>query len=205
VTRRLSKVRRIYDADPAGYHRGMAALTQRLLKGRRQRVGEMVHGRLLDVGFGTGLSLPYYPSDVEVVGIDASPGMLRFARSEAAAHARPVELVVMDAEHLAFPDHTFDSVAFNLCLCTTPDPDRAVREALRVARPGAPMVFLEHVRSHLLPVALVQEALSPVLVALQEDHFNRRTEQIVRRAGVQVESVDRWLLGFFNLIAGRAP
>ena len=205
MTRRLSKVRRIYDADPAGYHRGMAALTQRLLKGRRQRVGEMVHGRLLDVGFGTGLSLPYYPSDVEVVGIDASPGMLRFARSEAAAHARPVELVVMDAEHLAFPDHTFDSVAFNLCLCTTPDPDRAVREALRVARPGAPMVFLEHVRSHLLPVALVQEALSPVLVALQEDHFNRRTEQIVRRAGVQVESVDRWLLGFFNLIAGRAP
>ena len=78
-------MRRIYDADPAGYHRGMAALTQRLLKGRRQRVGEMVHGRLLDVGFGTGLSLPYYPSDVEVVGIDASPGMLRFARSEAAA------------------------------------------------------------------------------------------------------------------------
>jgi ubiquinone/menaquinone biosynthesis C-methylase UbiE len=205
VTRQLSRVRRIYDADPAGYHRGMALLTQRLLKGRRQRVGEMVRGRLLDVGFGTGLSLPYYSSEVEVVGIDASPGMLRFARSEAIAQGRPVELVVMDAERLAFPDRTFDSVAFNLCLCTTPDPERAVREALRVARPGAPMVFLEHVRSHLLPVALIQEALSPILVALQEDHFNRRTELIVRRAGVQVESVDRWLLGFFNLIAGRAP
>jgi ubiquinone/menaquinone biosynthesis C-methylase UbiE len=205
VTRRLSRVTRIYDADPAAYHRGMAVITQRLLRGRRQRVGEMVRGKLLDVGFGTGLSLPYYSSDVEVVGIDASPGMLRFARSEAAAHARPVELVVMDAEHLAFPDRTFDSVAFNLCLCTTPDPERAVREALRVARPGAPMVFLEHVRSHLLPVALIQEALSPILVALQEDHFNRRAEQIVRRAGVHVESVDRWLLGFFNLIAGHAP
>jgi hypothetical protein len=74
-----------------------------------------------------------------------------------------------------------------------------------VARPGAPMIFLEHVRSHLLPVALIQEALSPILVALQEDHFNRRAEEIVRRAGVQVESVDRWLLGFFNLIIGRAP
>jgi len=86
-----------------------------------------------------------------------------------------------------------------------PDPEQAVREALRVARPGAPMIFLEHVRSHLLPVALIQEALSPILVALQEDHFNRRAEEIVRRAGVQVESVDRWLLGFFNLIIGRAP
>jgi hypothetical protein len=59
VTRQLSRVRRIYDADPAGYHRGMAVLTQRLLKGRRQKVGEMVRRRLLDVGFGTGLSLPF--------------------------------------------------------------------------------------------------------------------------------------------------
>jgi ubiquinone/menaquinone biosynthesis C-methylase UbiE len=111
----------------------------------------------------------------------------------------------MDAEHLGFPDQTFDSVAFSLCLCTIADPERALREAVRVAKPGAPMVFLEHVRSHLLPVALVQEAMSPILVVLQQDHFNRRTVDIVRRAGVEVESVDRWLLGFFNLIVGRAP
>ena len=67
------------------------------------------------------------------------------------------------------------------------------------------MVFLEHVRSHFLPVALIQEALNPILVALQQDHFSRRTAETVRRAGVQVISIDRWLLGFFNLIVGRAP
>ena len=67
------------------------------------------------------------------------------------------------------------------------------------------MVFLEHVRSHLLPIALIQETLNPVLVALQQDHFNRRTADTVRRAGVEVASVDRWALGFFNLIVGRAP
>jgi ubiquinone/menaquinone biosynthesis C-methylase UbiE len=196
----------MYDADPASYHRGMSSLlTQRVLAGRRRRVGEMVRGRLLDVGFGTGLSLPYYPSDVEVIGIDVSSRMLEFGRRQAAAHDRQVGLVAMDAAHLGFPDHCFDSVAFNLCLCTIPDPVQAVREAIRVARPGAPMVFLEHVRSHLLPVALVQEALSPLLVALEEDHWNRRTVDIVRRAGVQVETVDRWLLGIFNLIRGRAP
>jgi ubiquinone/menaquinone biosynthesis C-methylase UbiE len=205
MPQRLARVRRIYDSDPAAYHRGMSLLTQRLLAGRRQKVGEMVRGRLLDVGFGTGLSLLSYASEIQVVGIDASPKMLRFARREAAAHEGRVELAVMDAERLAFPDHSFDSVAFNLCLCTTPDPERAVREALRVARPGAPMVFLEHVRSHILPVALVQEALNPLLVALQEDHWNRRTPEIVRSAGVEIESVDRWLLGFFNLIHGHAP
>ena len=165
----------------------------------------MVRGRLLDVGFGTGLSLLNYSKEIEVIGIDASHGMLQFARHEAATHEGRVELVVMDAERLAFPDHCFDSVAFNLCLCTTPDPEQAVREAIRVARPGAPMAFLEHVRSHVLPVALVQEALNPLLVALQEDHWNRRTLEIVKRAGVEIESIDRWLLGVFNLIQGRAP
>jgi ubiquinone/menaquinone biosynthesis C-methylase UbiE len=173
-----------------------------MLAGRRRKVGESARGRLLDVGFGTGLSLPHYPPSVEVIGIDASLRMLQFAQRDAATRVR---LVQMDAERLAFADQTFDSVAFNLCLCTIPDPERAVREAVRVARPGAPMVFLEHVRSHVLPIALLQEALNPLLVALQQDHFNRRTADTVRRAGVEVTSVERWGWGFFNLIVGRAP
>jgi ubiquinone/menaquinone biosynthesis C-methylase UbiE len=202
----LEKVRRLYDRDPARYHRAMSgALTEWMLAGRRHKVGETVRGRLLDIGFGTGLSLPHYPPSVMVTGIDASLGMLRFARRDFDRLGRRSLLVQMDAEHLAFADQTFDSVAFNLCLCTIANPELAVREAVRVASPGAPMVFLEHVRSHVLPVALVQEVLSPLLVVLQEDHFNRRTVEIVRRAGVEVESVDRWLLGFFNLIVGRAP
>ena len=179
----------------------MSFVTERLLAGRRQKVGESVRGRLLDIGFGTGLSLPHYPPSVDVIGIDASFGMLQFAQGQ----GKTVRLAQMDAEHLAFPDQTFDSVAFSLCLCTIPNPEQAVREAIRVARPGAPMAFLEHVRSHVLPIALLQDALNPLLVALQEDHFNRRTADLVRRAGVEVTSVDRWALGFFNLIIGRAP
>ncbi len=202
---RLRKVRRIYDANPAAYHRGMSFVTERLLAGRRRKVGEMVRGRLLDVGFGTGLSLPHYPAGVEVVGIDISPKMLVYGRRIADDAARRPALVVMDAARLGFPDRTFDSVAFNLCLCTIPDPAAAVAEAVRVARPGAVMVFLEHVRSDLLPIALAQEAANPVLVALQEDHWNRRTLEIIRRSGVDVQSVDRWLLGSFNLIVGRVP
>jgi ubiquinone/menaquinone biosynthesis C-methylase UbiE len=200
----LDRVRRIYDRNPADYHRG-SALTERLLAVRRRKVGEIATGRLLDIGFGTGLSLPHYPPSIDVIGIDASLGMLQFARGEAAQLGRPVLLIEMDAERMAFSDRTFDSVAFNLCLCTIADPERAVREALRVARPGARMTFLEHVRSDVLPIALLQDALSPILVALEQDHYNRRTEETIRRAGVEVVSVDRFALGFFNLIVGRAP
>jgi ubiquinone/menaquinone biosynthesis C-methylase UbiE len=198
------RVRRFYDRDPAGYHRG-SVVTERLLARWRRKVGESVSGRLLDVGFGTGLSLPHYPDSVEVVGVDASLGMLRFARQEALERGHAVRLVQVDAERLAFPDQSFDSVAFNLCLCTIPNPARALQEAVRVARPGAAMVFLEHVRSHLLPVALLQEVLSPVFLALEHDHVNRRTIDTIRAAGVEVVSIERWMLGFFNLIVGRAP
>jgi ubiquinone/menaquinone biosynthesis C-methylase UbiE len=204
--RRIRKVQRIYDHDAEAYHRAMQSrFMEWVLGGRRRKVGETVRGRVLDVGFGTGLSVAEYPADVQVVGIDVSPGMLEVGRRFARDTGHQVEVEVMDAEHMAFPDHVFDSVAFNLCLCTIGDPERAVRQALRVARPGAPMVFLEHVRSHVLPVALVQEVLSPLLAALVGDHFNRRTVSTIRRAGVEVISVDRFAWGFFNLVVGRAP
>lgn len=199
----LKRVGRIYDRDPAAYHRGMSnPLSRRMVAGRREEVGRIVRGRLLDVGFGTGLSLPHYPPDVDVVGLDYSRPMLSQARLTA---ERRAWLVQADAAHLPFRDLSFDSVAFNLCLCTIPDPLAAVREAVRVARPGAPMVFLEHVRSHLWPVALVQDLISPACVLLQADHFNRRTSDVVRAAGVEIDRVDRWMLGIFNLIVGRAP
>jgi ubiquinone/menaquinone biosynthesis C-methylase UbiE len=208
VSKRLNRIRRHYDRDPAAYHRSMSSsFTERLLAGRRRKVGETMPkaGRVLDVGFGTGLSLPYYPAGLEVVGIDVSKGMLAYGREMAARGGRRVELAVMDAERLAFPSQSFDGVTFNLCLCTIPNPEVAISEALRVAKPGAALTFLEHVRSHVLPIAIAQDLLNPVLVALEEDHFNRRTADVVRRAGVEVDSIDRWLLGFFNLIAGHAP
>lgn len=193
----------MYDRDPALYERDMSSPFMRwLLAGRREEVGEMVRGRLLDIGFGTGLSLPHYPAPVEVVAVDFSLTMLRQASRTA---TRPVRIVQADAEHLPFRDLSFDSVAFNLCLCTIPDPARAVKEAIRVARAGAPMVFLEHVRSHLLPVALAQELINPAMVWLQADYFNRRTASTVRGAGVEVLRIERWFAGVMNLIVGRAP
>ena len=202
----LRRVRHIYDQDPEAYHRAMSSrFTEWMLGGRRRKVGEAVRGLVLDVGFGTGLSVPYYPADVRVVGIDISPKMLEVGKRFAKEQGRHADVLVMDAERLALPDHVFDSVAFNLCLCTIPNPEAAAREGVRVAKPGAAMVFLEHVRSHLLPVALLEEAVNPAMVALQADHFTRRTAEVVGRSGVEVLSIDRWFAGVFSLIVGRAP
>lgn len=202
--RQLRRIRKNYNRNAERYDRGIGLL-DRLTRDARRKVGETVRGRVLEVGIGSGLSLPYYPPSVHVTGVDLSREMLRLCRLRAADAGLAVELVEDDAQALPFADAAFDSVAFNLVLCTVPDPLRAVREGLRVARPEAPLVFFEHVRSHLGPVALLQDLINPLTVRLDADHFNRRTLEIVRAAGVEVVWIHRWALGFFNLIVGKAP
>jgi len=167
--------------------------------------GLALGAEVLDVGIGTGASLPHYPAGVRVTGIDLSPGMLELARRRAEQLGVAADLRVMDAQHLDFPDSSFDAVVFNLCLCTVPDPARAIAEGVRAARPGARMAFLEHVRSNLPPVALLQDLVTPLTVWTQHDHWDRRTPELVRAAGIRVLSERRWLLGIFDLLIGVAP
>jgi ubiquinone/menaquinone biosynthesis C-methylase UbiE len=172
----------------------------------RGEVGEAAGvGKVLEVGIGTGATMRFYRPGVELTGIDLSKGMLEVARRNADRLGVAADLREMDAQHLDFPDRAFDAVVFSLCLCTIPDPERAIREAIRVARPGAAMVFLEHVHSNLPPVAALQWLISLVTVPLQNDHWNRRTPELVRAFGVQVRSERRWLLGVFDLLVGEAP
>ena len=86
----------------------------------------------------------------------------------------------------------------SLLIGTISDPARAVREAIRVAKPGAPMTFLEHVRSDRLWVALPQDLLNLLSRSLH-DRVNQRTEELVRAAGVEVLSAERWALGCYDI------
>jgi len=169
-------------------------------------VGEAAgQGTVLEVGIGTGASLPHYRPGVALTGIDLSPGMLAVARRHAAQLGIVADLQVMNAERMDFPDHAFDCVIFSLCLCTIPDPERAIREGLRVVKPQGRLIFLEHIRSHLPPVAALQWLLSLATVPLQQDHWDRRTPELVRDCGITVSSERRWLLGVFTLIVGESP
>jgi ubiquinone/menaquinone biosynthesis C-methylase UbiE len=171
----------------------------------RAEIGSLVRGRVLEIGIGSGAQIPFYARSVDLTGIDLSPRMLDVARRNAEAEGRAVDLREMDAQRLDLPDGTFDAVVFTFCLCTIPDPLRAVREGIRVARANASILFLEHVRSNLHPVALVQDAINPLTVRLEQDHINRRTEDVVRRAGIEIRSSRRWFLGSFQLMVGSAP
>lgn len=202
----LDAIRRLYDRAASQYDRALEGRFGRwLLRDSRERAARQARGRLLDIGVGSGSSLPFYPADVHVTGIDISPGMLAVGRRRLQELGRPGQLLEMDAQRLDFPDQTFDSVAFNLCLCTIPDPSRALREAVRVARPGSPMTFLEHVRSDRWWLAAPQDAVSFLFSRAAHDRLSQRTEPLIRSAGIEVDSVDRWIAGIMTLIIGRSP
>jgi phosphatidylethanolamine/phosphatidyl-N-methylethanolamine N-methyltransferase len=108
---------------------------------------ENVGGRILEVGVGTGISLPNYSRHHRLVGVDYSEPMLRRAQDRVAEHdlTNVETLAVMDAQHLAFPDNSFDVVVAQYLITTVPDPDSALDEFARVVRPGGEIVLVNHI------------------------------------------------------------
>jgi phosphatidylethanolamine/phosphatidyl-N-methylethanolamine N-methyltransferase len=104
------------------------------------------NGRVLEVGVGTGLSLPSYGRHLEIVGIDLSPEMLEKARERVAAEGldNVAELHEMDASDLKFPDASFDTVVAMYVMTVVPDPERVMRELSRVCRPGGDVIIVNH-------------------------------------------------------------
>src|SRR5262245_50586909 len=118
-------------------------------RGRRAAIiaADQVGGRVLEVGVGTGISLPDYSRDSRLYGVDISPAMLAKARERVTELGLDnVEgLAVMDAEHLQFPDNSFDVVVAQYVITAVPDPEAALNEFVRVLKPGGEIIILSRV------------------------------------------------------------
>jgi len=99
--------------------------------------------------------------------------MLPLGRHRARELGRDADLRLGDAQAIEVPNESFDTVVCTLGLCTIPDPRRAIAEARRVLQPGGHILLLEHVRSPLLPVRLLQRLLEPLAVRFAADHLTR--------------------------------
>jgi phosphatidylethanolamine/phosphatidyl-N-methylethanolamine N-methyltransferase len=116
--------------------------------GRRHAV-EIINtgtGRVLEVGVGTGLSLPDYKKHLDVVGIDLAPEMLEKARERVKSEklTNVTGLHEMDASNLRFADHTFDTVVAMYVITVVPDPQKVMQELARVVKPGGEVMLVNH-------------------------------------------------------------
>jgi len=190
----------------APFYNLMEALMERLAFARwRKELWSLVGGqRLLEVGVGTGKNTPYYPRGAKVAAIDLSPKMLARASRRGREMGERLDLYLMDAEDLAFPDHTFDTVVAGFVFCSVPDPVRALKEQGRVVRPGGRIVLLEHVRSDIPPWGRLMDLLNPLVVRLTGANINRPTLENIGRARLEIEEErDLSPLGIVKLIVAK--
>lgn len=148
-------------------------------------------GRILDVGVGTGISLPAYAPVNRVLGVDLSGPMLRKAQARVAEHGlQNVEaLAVMDAEHLALADDSFDVVVAQFVITTVPNPEATLDEFTRVIRPGGEIILVNHICAEGGPRYLFDKTVAPVARWLgwrTEFPFARLTNWAARHGGVRV-------------------
>lgn len=197
--------RRIYDEEAARYDRTMAVFERVWLTVGRAWLGARSSGRILDIAIGTWLTLPHYPPEAVVTGLDVSGGMLAIARRRAAELGRGVDLQEGDAQQLPFAGASFDTVVCALALCCVPDPARAVAEMHRVLVPGGRLLLLDHIGSSVPPLRWGQRLLEQLTIRTAGEHFTRRSLPLVVAAGFTVDAVERLKAGTVERLSASKP
>jgi phosphatidylethanolamine/phosphatidyl-N-methylethanolamine N-methyltransferase len=135
-------------------------------QGRRSAIAaaERIGGRILEVGVGTGISLPDYARTNRLVGVDISEPMLRKAqeRVDELGLSNVEQLAVMDAEHLSFPDASFDVVVAQYVITTVPNPEETLDEFARVLKPGGEIVLVSRVGAEAGMRRAIEKWFAPV-------------------------------------------
>jgi len=177
-------------------------------RGRRAAIAaaERIGGRILEVGVGTGISLPDYARSNRLVGVDLSEPMLRKARARVAEQglSNVDALAVMDAEHLALPDGSFDVVVAQYVITAVPHPEATLDEFARVLRPGGEIVLINHIGAESGVRHLFEQWFAPLARRLgwrPEFSFRTLAGWAERHGGVRV--VERRPMppfGHFSLI-----
>lgn len=160
----------------------------------RQECLQGLSGTVLEVGFGSGLSLPWYPREVTRLWfVEPSHEARRMARAVIAAAPFPVEPLGDTAESIPLADASVDAVVSTWTLCTIPGVETALREMRRVLRPGGQLRFVEHGRSPEPRIARWQDRLTPLQKRLAGGcHLNRPIDRLIEEAGFRLDRIDRF-------------
>ena len=159
-----------------------------MLEPYRRSVLATVEGEVLEIGFGTGLNLSYYPEAIEkIVAIDANPGVHELAQKRIEKTSRTVDHRILNGESLPMADCSFDSVVSTWTLCSIANVEQAISEIYRVLKPGGKFFFVEHGLSREPQMQTWQNRLTPVQKVIADGcHLNRNIRRLV---GAQFDAV----------------
>lgn len=157
----------------------------------RERVIPAAEGRVLEIGMGSGLNLPYYrPAVSEIVGLDPSPRLLGMARRRTGGIAPAVTFVEGSAEAIPMDDAGIDTVVLTWTLCSIPLAATALEEMRRVLKPGGQLLFVEHGLAPDASVRWWQDRLTPAWKRIGGGcHLNRPIRNLIETAGFAVTGI----------------
>ena len=164
-------------------------MRNRRLVSYRERVIGSAEGRVVEIGIGSGLNLPFYRPQVrEIVGVEPAPQLIAMARRVAERMPTPVTFLEESAEVISLEDNTVDTVVTTWTLCTIPQADRALAEMRRVLKPSGRLLFVEHGLAPDAGVRRWQNWLTPVWKGISGGcHLNRPIRKMIEDAGFRFD------------------
>ncbi|TLF53008.1 class I SAM-dependent methyltransferase [Halomonas urmiana] len=173
-------------------------VAERAFREARRRAVEQVDWRpgmrVLLVGAGTGLDLPWLPRDIELHAGDLSPAMVRRLARRAEGLGRDVQAEVMDAERLDYPDDHFDVVVMHLILAVMPDPAQGLAEARRVLQGNGQLCVMDKFQADARPASLPRRGLNALTSAIATD-ITRQARPLLEGAGFVIEQDTPVMMG----------
>lgn len=173
-----------------------ACATKPILK-QREKVVPRAEGRVLEVGMGSAINIPFYdPEKIEMVwGLEPSEGMRQKAAPRIAAAPFPVEWLGLPGEEIPLDDDSADTVLLTYTLCTIPDFAVALAQMRRVLKPGGRLLFSEHGAAPDESVRRWQDRINPIWKLFAGGcHINREVPQAIEAAGFKIEELDTMYL-----------
>ena len=172
---------------------------------QRQKVVPLVEGKVLEVGVGTGLNLPFYDKSKidELWGLDPSEELSDMARKLADRENIVVNFISSGAEEIPLPDSYFDSVLITYTMCTIPEVARANKEIKRVLKRGGKLIFCEHGEAPDETIRKWQKRINPFWGKLAGGcNINRKIPSLIQNAGFEIVELEEMYLPKTPKIAG---